>query len=107
MSEQKNILPPDAIGAVNYMIRLIDQLIAVMDREAMAMTTRDTIAFAAAQDEKQRLTEIYTQASAEFGARLQEFRGVDAKIVDRLVARQEQLKSKTLDNSAALERISV
>lgn len=105
MTQNQPVLPQDPTTAVKQITKLIEQFIDLMDREAMAMAKRDAISFAALQDDKNRLSDTYEKASAEFGERLPQFRSVDGALIDRLNKLQEDLKIKVLDSTKTMERM--
>lgn len=105
MTDEKNVLPHDPTLAVKQMTKLIEQLMDLIDQESMALARRDSVAFTGTQYEKEQLSKTYEKTSAEFGKRLSEFHAVDAALVDKLAAKQKELKKKALESTAAMERM--
>lgn len=106
MSAEQNTLPDDPTEAVKFVTNIAQKLIDVMEQEGRALTMQDGVSFTAAQEDKARLADQYQKSSAEFQRRIMDFRGVDRPLLDKLDAIQRELKTKTEENSAAMERIS-
>ena len=98
-------LPADPAKAVQHVTKLAQKLIAIMEQENTALAMNDSVSFTAAQDEKKRLTDAYQACSVQFGDRLMDFRVVDKTLLDKLDATQQELKKKTLENTAVMERM--
>ncbi len=104
MNEQ-NTLPQNPVSAVTHVTMLAKKLIEVMEQESKALAVKDSVAFTAAQEEKERLSASYQRCAQEFQQRLMDFRDVDKTLLDNLNQAQLDLKSKTQENSAAMERM--
>lgn len=91
---QGPVLPEGPQEAVQRMIKITEQLNQILDREAMALATQDTIMFSALQEEKHKISQEYKMAADEFTARVQSFRGVNKALLERMDKIQEELHSK-------------
>ena len=105
MSKEQAVLPQNPAEAVKFITKLAQQLIDIMEQEGRALMVQDGVSFTAAQEDKHRLADKYQAASKEFQQRIMDFRGVDKALLDRLDGIQRELKAKTLENSAVMERM--
>lgn len=101
----QKILPENPTDAVKFVTKIAQQLMHVMEQEGRALTMQDGVSFTAAQEDKTRLSKQYHMASEEFKQRIMDFRGVDKALLDKLDATQRELKAKTEENSAVLDRM--
>lgn len=92
--------------AMQELIKITRRLVNLAGRETQALATNDLMSFAIMQDEKAQLAERYIEMSREFRARVEEFRGVDAALLDRLDALQKELADVFKDNNKAVNRIA-
>lgn len=92
-------------AALQDMIKMTRKLVNMIGREAQALATNDLMSFAIMQDEKQVLAERYVEMSREFRARIEEFRGVDSAILDRLEAIQKDLGDAARDTNKEVNRV--
>jgi hypothetical protein len=99
------LLPQERSQALMHLIRLTQGLSALADKESQALARDDMLTFSVLQDEKELLANRYVRASEEFRNRLEDFRGADPTILDRLVALQKDLGEKTADNNQMISRI--
>ena len=79
-----NVLPSDAHMAMQKMIKLSGALVDLSESETQKLVQNDMLGFAMLQGDKEKLVKNYVQASQEFQARLEEFRGFDQALLDRL-----------------------
>ncbi len=106
MAGKQTLLPSDPVKAVKHITGIVQQLLGIMERESRAMATQDAVSFTASQEEKSVLVKSYEQCSAEFRARIADFRNVDRALLDRLDSLQRELSAKGKENMAAMERMS-
>jgi len=99
------ILPTERVQALNTLIKATQSLINLADREAQALAQNDMVGFHIMQDEKQYLTQRYERLSVEFRARIEEFRGSDRGLLDRLEKLQILLGERTKNNSDVVVNI--
>ncbi|MDB5491695.1 MAG: hypothetical protein JWO78_1544 [Micavibrio sp.] len=100
------ILPMDATESVRVMIDITERLCELMDDERYSVAVTDGNTFVAANEEKQKLADIYEQAAGEFRKRLNEFRGVEPDLLDHLDQTQKKLKELTSSNMDILETVA-
>lgn len=93
------------VAALKALIKITQALVDFSDREGQALAKNDMLDFAIMQDEKTVLTQRYVQMSNEFRMRLEEFRGSDAALLDRLEALQKELAEKSKSNNQVIDRI--
>lgn len=93
-SQQAPVLPAGPQDAVQRMIRITEQLNQILDKEAMALATQDTIMFSALQEDKHKISQEYKLAADEFTQRVQTFRVVDKGLLLRMDQIQEELHRK-------------
>ncbi|PJB69562.1 MAG: hypothetical protein CO093_10205 [Alphaproteobacteria bacterium CG_4_9_14_3_um_filter_47_13] len=105
MNNEQTILPSNATEAVKYVTKIARRLIDVMEQEGRALTMQDGVSFTAAQEDKARLSKQYQEASKEFQRRILDFRSVDKALLDKLDGVQRELKGKSEENSAVMERM--
>lgn len=99
------LLPEDRTMAMNMLIRLTGNLSHIADREAQALAQNDMMTFAILQDEKALTTQQYIQASEEFRANINLYRGTDSAMLDRLERLQNELGEKTRANNDIVHTI--
>jgi len=104
-SNQFTDLPAQPEIAVQHLCKLSQSLIDIAERESQALIQKDMLAFAIIQDEKERLSVNYLNASKAFRERLNEFRRVDTSIIGRLEKLQNQLGERTNDNNKLISQI--
>jgi hypothetical protein len=92
-------------AALQDMIKMTRKLVNMIGREAQALATNDLMSFAIMQDEKQIMAERYVEMSREFRARIEEFRGADSAILDRLEQIQKDLADATRDTNKEVGRV--
>jgi hypothetical protein len=100
-AKQDNVkfLPTDRVQALNTLIKATQALIAMADKETQALAQNDIVTFHILQDEKEFLGGRYEKLSVEFRGRLEEFRGADRGLLDRLEKMQNLLAEKTDSNN--------
>ena len=103
--EAKAVLPEDTTQAMNTLIRLTKSLCLMADREASAIAHSDMMALAILQDEKDELADQYIRACSEFRSRMEDFRGVDKALLDRLDKLQAELGERAHSNNDAAEQM--
>lgn len=92
-------------AALQDMIKMTRRLVNLAAREAQALATNDLMSFAIMQDEKNVLAERYVEMSREFRARIEDFRGIDDTILDRLEQIQKDLADATRDTNKEIHRV--
>lgn len=101
----KRYLPADRVQAINALIKVTQDLVALSEREAQALAQDDMMSFHIMQDEKGFLATRYERLSAEFRERLEEFRGTDPALLDRLDKLQKTLGENTTNNNVIVASI--
>lgn len=91
--------------ALNTLCRLSQSLLDIAEQESQALIQNDLLAFAVLQDEKERLSLNYLDASQDFRNRINVFRRLDHKMLDRLESLQEKLSERTNDNNKLINQI--
>ncbi len=99
------ILPNEKTQAMQTLIKLTKSLSDLAERESQALMQNDMLSFAILQDEKTMIAERYAQASSEFRARLNEFRGISPALLSRLESLQVQLGEISQQNNAIVARL--
>lgn len=102
---EQQILPADTHFALKAMIKATENLVEFSNREAQALAKNDVMDFAIMQDEKAVLTERYVKMSQEFRERLEDFRGADPGLLDRLEKLQVELGENTRHNNDIIDRM--
>ena len=105
ISVRPSALDTDPTQALNALIRITQALVDFADREQQALAKDDMLDFAILQDEKAILTERYVAMSREFRNRLEEFRGRDIGLLDRLENLQKELSEKSQQNNDAINNV--
>lgn len=105
MSKTAQTLPQDKTQAINTLIQSTKALINIAEREGQLLAQNDMINFYVLQDEKELLAKRYEALSQEFRARLEEFRGIDHALLDRLENAQRTLGEKATHNNEIVEKI--
>ncbi|MBX2833875.1 MAG: hypothetical protein KTR28_02780 [Micavibrio sp.] len=98
-------LPTERTQAMNALIRATQNLINVAEREAQALALNDLLTFNLLQDEKASMADRYETYSKQFRKRLNEFRGMDRGLLNRLEKLQQTLGEKTATNTKVVEKI--
>lgn len=98
-------LPPGPAPAVQALTRLTQALMAIAEKETQALLRNDFLAFAVLQHEKEKAGLRYAEASGEFRARIEEFRGMDKVLLARLEKLQADLGDKFRGNQNLLGRL--
>lgn len=104
-TQSETLLPADPFLAVKKMVDITAMLNELLDKEAMALATSDTIMFSALQDEKNAASKTYEQAANEFTARVQSFRGVEATLLDEMERKQDELQQKAKASQKIMQNI--
>lgn len=99
-------LPDDPAQAIGDMIALTEKLTGLMEEENRALISSDSIAFLAALGSKEKTAARYQAAAQEFQARLEDFRGIDPALLDRLEATQNRLGQITRENTAYMKPLN-
>ena len=99
------LLPTDSRQALLELIKITQKLVEMADREAQALAQDDMLSFAILQDEKSFITERYIRLCEEFHERVQEFRGVDDTMLNRLDSLQKSLGDKSRANNEIVHEI--
>lgn len=102
---EQQLLPSDKEQAIKILINITENLINFSEREGQVLAQNDMMSFAVMQDEKSLITERYVQISQEFRARLEEFRGADPALLDKLDAAQKTLGENAQHNNKIIDQI--
>lgn len=100
-----NLLPEDAHMAMQKLIKIASNLKDLAENETQRLVQNDMLGFSMLQGEKESLVNSYVQASGEFKKRLEEFRGMDPAILDRLDGIQKTLGERTKSNNVIVRRM--
>lgn len=92
-------LPANPTAALLHLIRVSQKIVDLSEKETQALVQRDMLAFSIIQDEKEKIVTEYTKVSEDFRNRLEEFRGIDRALLNRLEAIQNQIGEKTQSNN--------
>ena len=98
-------LHSDPDQALQALIKITQALIDFAERETQALAKNDMMDFAIMQDEKAILTQRYVQMSQEFRNRLEDFRGCDSGLLDRLETLQKELGERSKGNNGSINNI--
>ncbi len=98
-------LPDDTSQALRILIRHSEQLVQIAERETQVLVQNDMRSFAVLQDEKEKVSKQYAGAAGEFHSRLEDFRGADPGLLQRLDDLQQDLGERTKSNTTIVERI--
>jgi len=102
---EQQLLPSDPHIALKAMIKTTEALIDFSEREAQALAKSDMLNFSIMQDEKTVITDRYVQLAREFQSRLNEFRGADPGLLDRLEKLQVELGDNAKHNNGIIDRM--
>ena len=103
INQQTATLPPQ--NALNNLCKLSQSLLDIAEQESQALVQNDLLAFAILQDEKEKLSLHYLDASQDFRNRINVFRRVDRSMLDRLEEIQDKLSERTNDNNKLINQI--
>lgn len=98
-------LPKEPVQAVHTIAQLATKLIAMADEETQVLVKDDWLGLSALQDNKEALAQNYAMACAEFHNRIEEFRSIDTKLINKLDALQRELGEKTQNNNILIEQM--
>ena len=101
----KASLPSTPAAAVQHLVRLSQSLLTIAEKETQALLTNDMLAFSIMQYEKEKLASQYVMASEAFRERIEEFRGTDRGLLDKLEKIQKELSMKASDNNALVNQM--
>lgn len=104
-NENLNFLAADADSAVGQMIKITQNLVDYAEQETGALVRNDQIRLAGIQHDKEKMALKYARCSAEFRARIEEFRAVDRSLLDRLEETQNALTRKTAENNILISQV--
>lgn len=85
------LLSADTGQALRELIGLSERILDISRKEAQALVKNDAANFAALQDEKAPLSKRFEKTGQEFRARLEDFKGADKALVNRLEALQKEI----------------
>lgn len=102
---QETVLNADTTVALKELVSLTRELVSFAEQEAHALVMGDMMRFALAQQDKEKLAQLYTKASAEFRGRASEFKGCNSALLMQLEGLQKQLKEKTLETNLLVDQI--
>jgi hypothetical protein len=103
--DKETILSTDPTKAVEEMLKITEELVARIEIETNALATNDGTTFTLNESNKEYVAGFYEKAASEFHARLNQFYGVDKKLINKLNAAQESLKQTTNNNLKLLDKI--
>ncbi len=104
-TQGKSVLPDDPNHALRELIRLTTALRDMAEQETQHLVTNDMLQFAFTQQDKEKIAVRYQEASQEFRRRIEEFRGADKGLIQKLEALQTELKEKSESNNLIVGRI--
>lgn len=100
------ILPNNPNEAVQKMIELAQECLALAESEDDKITRNDMVQFAVTGENKERAFVAYDIAAAEFSSRINEMQGkVNPNLITELQRIQLQLREQADMNNARLEAI--
>lgn len=99
-------LPNDPQQAVETMLKITEDLVAVIEAETTAVATNDGTTFAMNEPMKETVIDVYQEAANEFHDRLAEFRNVDKTLISQLTTAQNSLKQTANNNLKLLEKLN-
>ena len=101
----ETILSKEPRQAVEEMLKITEELVARIEIETSAVATNDGTTFTMNEMNKEHAANMYTKAANEFHQRIDEFKGVDQGLVDKLEAAQKSLGQTTKNNLSLLEKL--
>lgn len=102
----KKILPADPNEAMQKMVEVTRECLAVLESESEKITRNDMVQFAVNDENKGRTFIFYEKAVNEFKERLPELEGkVNPVLVNELQTLQLQIAEQAADNNARLAAI--
>lgn len=99
------VLPNDPKAALQALARMAKTLIDLSDEETQILVKDDWISFSSLQGSKERAAERYARACREFQDRIEDFRGSDQNMLNRLDAMQKELGEKVQNNNVLIEQM--
>lgn len=106
ISNDQPHLPVDTAQALRSLIVLSERLLDFSERETQALIQNDMATFAILQDEKQAGANRYNAACQEFSERIEDFRGCDTTLLNRLETLQISLSEKMRSNCTIVNKIN-
>lgn len=106
ISNDRGRLPEDPTQALRALIKMTQNLTHLSERENYALTMNDMIGFAIMQDEKNVMAERYAKMSQNFRKRLEDFRGSDSALLDKLEEMQNRLAEQSAANSKFIDKMA-
>ncbi|MFP4312697.1 MAG: hypothetical protein ACLFR0_00095 [Alphaproteobacteria bacterium] len=101
-ASEQQLLPADKDQALTVLINITENLINFSERESQVLAQNDMMTLAVMQDEKTLITQRYVALSTEFRKRLEEFRGVNPALLDRLETLQNTLGENSRHNNTII-----
>ncbi len=95
----KTILSSSPNAAVRQMMSCTRALIDFADKEMRALVQNNMMELFVLQREKDHLAQKYTTSSAEFRARIEEFKKADRALLNQLEKLQDDLNDRTTENN--------
>ena len=99
------LLPQDKSMALRALIAVTEDLVEFSERESQVLAKNDMMNLAVMQDEKTLITQRYVQLAQEFRNRLEEFRGADPGLLDRLEELQKSLGENSRHNNKIINQV--
>jgi hypothetical protein len=96
-------LPQEPQAAILALIDITERLCTLMEDESRAIAMSDKVLFITANQDKQKLADLYEQGAREFKHRVEDFRTVSKALIDRLEEAQQRLGELTRANVDLLE----
>ncbi|NCC22019.1 MAG: hypothetical protein EOM26_06105 [Alphaproteobacteria bacterium] len=104
-AETSSILPQDPDEAARLMIRITDELSALLQREADAVAMQDIMALTLCGNEKEKAADIYARAAKELQDRIPQFKGrIGTDLLNRLEDAQITLGEVSRANLETLNK---
>jgi len=92
------VLPQDPAQAVDEIIKIVESLIELTEKELTAHLMKDGVTMVAVQGDKEVLTHKYEEAAKEFAERIEQFRTVDKARLDKLDSLQRDLSDRAKES---------
>lgn len=105
MTNTQKLLPDDLQEAAETMIAITDKLRSLIERENTSIAQNDAVAFTVAEKDKEEASWQYELASAEFSARLHDFRALETETIDKIESAQRKLREVANDSVRVLEKM--
>ena len=98
-----SVLPQDPTQAVDTLIKIVEELTELTDKEMTAHMMKDGVTIVAVQADKEIATSKYEAAALEFTTRIEEFRIVDKAKLDQLDSLQRILSDRAKESMQVIK----